>query len=378
MATADFLVIGAGISGAAAAHALAAHGSVLLLEAESLPGHHATGRSAALYTPNFGTPLVCRINAAGRAFFETPPEDFAAAPLLGRRGGLTLAKPGEEARLAEALAAATPRDPIERIEAAEAARLAPVIRAELIGAAAYEPGVADMDVATIHQGFLQGLRRRGGRLICKAPVTALARDAGIWTVTAGAETHQAPIVVNAAGAWGDVIGRMAGAAPQSLQPKRRTAIVVAPPAGLVAATMPLVEFVGHSPYLKPDGGRLMASLADETPVPPQDAQPDDLDVAVLVDWLERHTHLAIRTAPRAWAGLRSFVPDLNPVAGFDPERAGFFWLIGQGGFGIMMAPTLARITAELVTTGALADDLVALGIRAADLAPRGARPAGAD
>lgn len=370
MATADFLVIGAGVSGAAAAHALAAHGSVVLLEAESLPGHHSTGRSAALYTPNFGPALVRRLNAAGRAFFETPPEGFAETPLLTPRGGLTLALPGEEAGLAEVFAHSTPRDPIVEISAAEATRLAPIMRPELVGAAAFEPGVADMDVAAIHQGFLRGLKQRGGRLVCSAPVTALVREAGVWRATTPREVFEAPIVVDAAGAWGDVVAGLAGARPQGLQPKRRTAIVVDGPAGLDVHAMPLVEFAGHGPYLKPDGGRVMASLADETPVEPQDVQPDDMDVAVLADWLERHTRITIRKAPRAWAGLRSFVPDETPVAGFDPACDGFFWLIGQGGFGIMMAPTLGRITAELVTSGGLAPDLGALGIRTEDLAPR--------
>ena len=370
MATADFLVIGAGISGAAAAHALAEHGSVILLEAEAQPGYHSTGRSAALFTPNFGTPLVRRINAAGRGFFETPPEGFAEVPLLTPRGGLTLATPGDEGRLDEVLAAGTARDPIHPIAAAEALRLAPVMRPELVGAAAWEPGVADMDVDAIHQGFLRGVKRRGGQIIVSAPVAALSRANGVWRVTAGGETHEAPIVVDAAGAWGDEIARMAGARPQRLQPKRRTAIVVEAPAGFAVGEMPLVEFVGHSPYLKPDGGRIMASLADETPVEPQDVQPDDMDVAVLADWLERHTRITIRTAPRAWAGLRSFVPDADPVAGFDPEVEGFFWLIGQGGFGIMMAPTLGRIAAELATARRLPADLVDLGIRAEDLAPR--------
>lgn len=370
MATADFLVIGAGISGAAAAHALAAHGSVVLLEGESLPGHHSTGRSAALYTPNFGPALVRRINAAGRAFFETPPDGFAETPLLTPRGGLTLARPGEEAALADVLAHSTTRDPIYEIPLDEAARLAPIMRPELVGSAAYEPGVADMDVAAIHQGFLRGLKHRGGHLVCSAPVTALVRTTGVWRATTPKETFEAPIVVDAAGAWGDVVAGLAGARPQSLQPKRRTAIVVDGPAGLDVHSMPLVEFAGHGPYLKPDGGRVMASLADETPVEPQDVQPDDMDVAVLADWLEQHTRIQIRKAPRSWAGLRSFVPDQVPIAGFDAVCDGFFWLIGQGGFGIMMSPTLGRITAELVTTGRLSAELTDLGILSEDLAPR--------
>lgn len=369
MATYDFAVIGAGISGASVAFELQGEARVVLIEAEAQPGYHSTGRSAALYTPNFGPPIVRRLNAVGRAFFESPPEGFSEVPLLSPRGALTLFKTDDEAEIAAFLTNGTERDPIHRISVAEALRLAPLIRPETVAAAALEPGVTDMDVAAIHQGFLRGFRRRGGTIRQAQPVAALTRDGGGWRLTAGGEEIAAEVVVNAAGAWGDVVAGMAGAAPVGLVPKRRTALVIDGPAGLDLHGMPLVEFAGDAPYLKPDGGRLMASLADETPVPPQDIQPDDMDVAALVEWLETHTRAVVRKAPRTWAGLRSFVADKNPVAGFDPERAGFFWLIGQGGYGIMMAPTLARVAAALATGDNLPADVAAAGIAADDLSP---------
>ena len=369
MATFDFAVIGAGVSGASAAYELQGDARVVLIEAEAQPGYHSTGRSAALYTPNFGPAVVRRLNAAGRNFFEAPPAGFAETPLLSPRGALTIFKTDDEAPIAALLANGTARDPIHRISVAEALRLAPVLRPEAVGAACFEPGVTDMDVAAIHQGFLRGFRQRGGTLRRARPVTALARVDGAWRITAGGEEIRAATVVNAAGAWGDVLGRMAGARPVGLVPKRRTALVTEGPDGLDLHAMPLVEFAGDAPYLKPDGGRLMASLADETPVEPQDAQPDDMDIAVLVDWLESHTHVTVRKAPRTWAGLRSFVADKNPVVGFDSEQPGFFWLVGQGGYGIMMSPTLARIAAALATGRPLPADIVAAGIDPADLAP---------
>lgn len=374
MATYDFAVIGAGISGASVAFELQSRARVVLIEAESQPGYHSTGRSAALYTPNFGPAIVRRINAAGRAFFEAPPDGFAEAPLLSPRGALTLFKPGDEAELAAFLTNGTERDPIHAIPVAEALRLAPLVRPEMIAAAAFEPGVTDMDVAAIHQGFLRGFRHRGGDIRRAQPVTALTRDGRGWRVTAGGEAIAAATVVNAAGAWGDAVAALAGARPVGLVPKRRTALVVDGPEGLDLHGMPLVEFAGDAPYLKPDGGRVMASLADETPVEPQDIQPDDLDVATLVEWLETHTRTRVRKAPRTWAGLRSFVADAGPVVGFDPELAGFFWLIGQGGYGIMMAPTLARIAAALATGGNVPADAAAAGVDAADLSPTRCRP----
>jgi D-arginine dehydrogenase len=369
MSAVDVLVIGAGISGAAAAAFLAERARVVLVEAEDMPGRHATGRSAALYTPNFGTDTMRRLNEASRSFFLTPPDGFCDTPLLSPRGALTIAPPGREAELAATLAGGTARDPIRPADGAEARALAPLVRPEWVGAAAYEPGVADIDVAALHQGFLRLFRRRGGRLVVKAPVGAVAREASGWRVSAGGETWSTPVVVNAAGAWGDVVGALAGLEPVGLTPLRRTALVVDAPAGVDVARLPLVEFVGHGPYIKPDGGRVMASLADETPDVPHDVQPDDMDIAVLVDWLERHTAIAVRRAPRSWAGLRSFVADRAPVAGFDPAAPGFFWLVGQGGCGIMMAPSLGELTAGLVLDGAMPARLAADGIDAAPLSP---------
>ena len=360
----DFLVVGAGISGAAAAYELAAHGRVLLVEAEGTPGFHSTGRSAALYTPNFGAPVVRRLNVDSHDFYARPPDGFADHPLLTPRGALTWAKPGQEAALAALASQGTARDPIEAIGREEAMQMCRLIRPEMAGAAVYEPGVMDMDVAAIHQGFLKGVRRRGGQIRCSAPVVALRRAAGAWLAQVGDDEVQAGVVVNAAGAWGDVLGRMAGAAPVGLVPKRRTAIVVELPAGLNGATMPLVEFAGERPYLKPEAGGVMASPADEIPDEPHDVQPHDLDVAHLVDWLERHTTITVRRAPRAWAGLRTFVQDGAPVVGFDPSVEGFFWLVGQGGYGIMMAPALGAITAALAAGGPMPPTLGARDVAA--------------
>lgn len=365
----DVLVIGAGISGAAAASALALRAKVALVEMEAQPGYHTTGRSAALFTPHFGSPTMRRLNAASRAFLAAPPEDIAETSLLSPRGVLTIARPGDEAALAATLAESTDDAPILPLTAAEALALAPLLRPDGVAAAAYEPGVADIDVAALHQGFLRRCRHRGGHIALNAPVSALQWSNGVWHVTAGNEQFSAAVIVNAAGAWGEAVARLAGAAPTGLTPLRRTAIVVDAPAGRDLATMPAVEFAGHGPYLKPDAGRVMASLADETPDRPHDVQPDDMDVAVLVDWLETHTEIRVRTAPRAWAGLRSFVADRDPVAGFDPDIPGFFWLVGQGGCGIMMAPSLADVTAGLILDGHMPDALHAAGITAAALSP---------
>lgn len=369
MTSYDFLVIGAGISGASAASELAASGTTLLLEAETMPGYHSTGRSAALYTPNFGSPVVRSLNAAGHRFFTQPPEGFSEVPLLTPRAALTIARPGEEARLDAVLAHASPTHPIMRISSGEAMRLAPVLRREMIGAAALEPGVMDMDVAAIHQGFLRRLRQRGGHLRCGAPVKAMVRAGRDWRITTGAGDFRAGIIVNAAGAWGDDVAHLAGARPVGIVAKRRTMIACESPAASASGEMPLVEFAGEEAYFKPDAGRILASPGDETPVPPQDVQPEEWDIAVVVDWLNRHTTLDVRRVSSSWAGLRSFVADHAPVVGFDPAQDGFFWLVGQGGYGIMLAPTLARIAASLVTGAGMPPDLASLAVVAKALGP---------
>lgn len=366
----DFLIIGAGISGAAAAFELAAHGSVIVLEAETMPGYHSTGRSAALYTRNYGNRVVRRINQASHGFFTNPPAGFADVPLLTPRGSLTVASSENLNGLGAILSLSEPGHAITEVSAARCLELCPILRPGHVAAGAFEPGVMDMDVAAIHQGYLKGLKARGGIVTCRARVERIERKGGQWQVKAGAETITARIVINAAGAWAGQIGQIAGAADIGLVPKRRTAITVDLPAGFEVAAMPAVDVIGSDGYFKPDAGRLMASPGDQTPVEPQDAQPDEWDIAVLVDWLQTQTTLEVRRIASSWAGLRSFVADETPVVGFDAEAEGFFWLAGQGGYGIMMAPALARATAALVTDGALPADLSAGGLFSADLSPQ--------
>lgn len=367
--TFDFIVIGAGISGASVAEALARQGTVALLEAETAPGYHTTGRSAALYTPHYGGPVVRAVNTLSRCFFETPPDGFCDGPLLNRRGALALAGPGYEAGLEDVLALSTAADPVVPVSPAEALDLAPYMRPDRIAAAMLEPGVCDIDVAALHQGYLKRFRRQGGALKTGFRVTGLARANGLWRVSSASETLDAAIVVNAAGAWADQIGKLAGLNPIGLVPKRRTAIMVDLPDGLEVAGKPVVDFAGIAPYIKPEKGRLMVSPGDETPMQPQDVQPDDFDIAVLVDWLERETTLKIRRIGHSWAGLRCFVADQAPVAGFDEAAEGFFWLAGQGGFGIMMAPALAELSASLILEGRYPDGFAAAGLAAGDLGP---------
>ncbi|MCE9657346.1 MAG: FAD-binding oxidoreductase [Burkholderiales bacterium] len=368
--TADCIVIGAGIAGAAAGFFLAPHMKVLLVEQEAQPGFHSTGRSAALFMESYGTPQVRALTMASRAFFDRPPEGFAEHPVLGPRGAMMVASHGQEAPLQAHWAVLQAMSPRGRLLDAEGAcEITPVLRRELVLGAVYEPDASDMDVHAIHQGFLRGIRRAGGALLADAPVTSLRREGGVWQVQAGGHALEAPLVVNAAGAWADVLGGLAGARPIGLVPKRRSAFIFAPPEGIASAAWPLTAGIEEDWYIKPDAGMLLGSPANADPVAPHDVQPEELDIATAIDRIERMTTLAIRRPTRVWAGLRSFVADGDLVGGADPELPGFFWSAAQGGYGIQTSPAMGQSVAALVRGEPIPAHVASFGLTPAMLSP---------
>jgi len=365
----DVLVIGAGMAGASVAAHLAEHRRVLLLEAEDRAGYHATGRSAALFTEIYGNEVIRALTRASRGFLASPPASFDASSLLRRRGCLYIAHAAQVETLAafaalEDVAPATHSIPVE-----EAYRRCPVLKPGYLAAALLEPDASDIDVSALHQGYLRLFRSRGGQLLTGAPVSAIERHAGGFTVQAGRETLRTRILVNAAGAWADRIAALAGLAPLGLTPRRRTAVLVDPPAGLSIADWPFVNDIDEQFYFKPEAGLLFLSPADETPLEPCDAQPDEWDVATVVERVEAATTLRIERLKARWAGLRTFAPDRSPVVGFSPAAPGFFWLAGQGGYGIQTAPALSRLAAALIEEAPLPPDLLEAGVDAGALRP---------
>lgn len=368
--TCDILVIGGGIAGASAAAALVPRRKLALLERESDCGYHATGRSAASFTQNYGTRTIRRLVKCSRAFYEDPPRGFAEHPLLAPRGILTIAREDQRADLEQEWRRACEFVPdMRHMSRDELRAMVPALRAEYAGAAILEPGARDVDVHSVHQGFLRQAKACGAAVRTDAEVTRLERDGKMWHATTRAGRFAAPIVVNAAGAWCDVVAGMAGVRPIGLVPKRRTAFTVDLPADVDARSWPLVNDVGGEFYFKPDAGRLFVSPADETPSEPTDAQPEDIDVAMGVDRLMRATTIEVRHIARKWAGLRSFVADGSPVCGYDGKVPGFFWLAGQGGYGIKTAPALSRATAALIDGAPLPSDLAGQGLEERDLSP---------
>ena len=342
----DIVVIGAGMAGATAAAALAMDHRVALIEAEDQPGYHSTGRSAAVWIQNYGPPDVRVLTGLSRDFFTHPPDGFAAHPLMARRAVLFLAPEAQNAALAAMLAEGIGLAPIA---VADARRLVPALRPDYAVAAAIEEDAFDMDVAALHQGFLRQFRARGGVLGLRQRAGRIARGRSAWAVTTadGAVFH-APVVVNAAGAWGDEVAALAGARPLGLQPCRRSAAII-DPTPWEAADWPLINDVAHTWYVRPEARtRLMVSTADETPVTPQDIQPDELDIATGIDRMQQALEIDVRRVERSWAGLRTFTPDRSLAFGWDARAEGFFWCVGQGGYGIQTAPAAGALVADLV------------------------------
>ena len=366
----DFLVVGSGIAGASLGYWLAPHGRTLLLEREAQPGYHATGRSAALFMESYGSAQVRALTMASRDFLEHPPAGFAEHPLLSPRGAMMVARPGEQALLDRQWAVLrTVSRHGQLFDGAAACALLPVLRREQVLGAVYEPDACDMDVHAIHQGYLRGMRRAGGELRCNAEVTAIERAGERWQVSAAGRSYHARVLVNAAGAWCDQVAALAGVPAIGLVARRRSAFLFAPPPADGWQRWSMVAGLDHGWYMKPDAGMLLGSPANEDPVPPQDVQPEELDIAVGAHRIEAMTTLGVRPI-RPWAGLRSFVDDGDLVGGFDPLAPGFFWLAAQGGYGIQTSAAMGEACAALVRGAALPRRLADFDIDAARLGPQ--------
>jgi D-arginine dehydrogenase len=371
MTDVDAIVIGAGMAGASVAWFLARHARVIVLEREPHAGMHSTGRSAAMFCEGYGSPQVRALTRASRAFMQAPPPGFARQPLLHRRGMLMIGSAAQAdavRQLHEALRAHSAD--VQLLGTAAMQAQVPVLQAPSAQVGMLDPAAADIDVNELHTGFLRGLREQGGQLVCDARLDAIERAGAGWRVQAGERAWRAPLLVNAAGAWVDQVAALAGVAPIGIEPRRRSAFLFEPPAGLATAGWPLVIDADESFYFKPDAGLLLGSPANADPVEPQDVQAEELDIALGIHRIEEATTLRIRRPRCTWAGLRSFVADGDLVGGFAPNAPGFFWVAAQGGYGIQTSPAMGEACAQLALGRPLPAHLTEAGITAGMLAPR--------
>jgi len=335
----DFAVIGAGIAGASLAAELAPHGRVVILEAESQPGYHATGRSAAFWSETYGGAGVQPLTtASGPALL--------AGGFLEPLGSLHIGRTGDRAAV-DAFLEEFAGTSIA-LEEVDPSAIVPGLRAEwTLGV--LEPSCAYIDVAGLHADYLARARRAGAILMTDAGLRTARRTAGGWEIETAAGPVAARALVNAAGAWADDIARRAGVAPLGIRAYRRTmAQLRTEPAA--PDRLPHVAAIDGSFYFKPEaGGKLWLSPHDEIETDPCDAQPEEIDVAIAIDRFEQAVDWRVAAVERKWAGLRSFAPDRLPVYGFDARMEGFFWFAGQGGFGIQTAPAAAMLASALIT-----------------------------
>jgi len=369
--SADFLIVGGGIAGVSAAARLAAHGRTILLEAESAFGYHSSGRSATYYHFGIGKSVVRGMTAFSRAHFEAPG---AAGVALSRPSPALFIAPAEMLEGLDQLERDMRpySDGLERLDATGVKSIVPVLEC---GEGGIVAGILDrkarrLDSEALQQDYRATIKREGGEAIADARVVTIERAGGSWiATTAAGESYAAPVLVNAAGAWCDEIARLAGVGPLGLQPLRRTIIGFDPPADCDVRDWPFTKTAVDDFYMLPESGRLLACPVDETPSGPTDAQPEEYDIALAAAKVEQYTSLTIRSINHSWAGLRTFAHDRVPVAGFAPDAQGFFWLAGQGGYGLQTAPAMSAATEALVTGGRWPEELAAWGVEPEALSP---------
>jgi len=346
----DFLIIGGGMAGISAAAALATHGSVAVLETENHIAYHSTGRSAATYIRNYGNSTLRILNNLAFPYLNG---DAIGESVLQPRGELLLVTPQDESGFTEFMKSA---QSVEALTAQQASDIVPCIRTEKISAAVYEPDARDIDVDRLLQGYVKQLKKNQGEIFTDTKVSTLTKDGFDWQATTNNGNFRCRSLINAAGAWADQMGMLAGLPPIGMQPLRRSVQLFETTNKAVAMDdWPLFGNFSETWYAKPQSGQLMISPADEDPVDPQDAWPDDEVLAAGVDRFEQMVELELRRPTHSWAGLRSFTADRTPVVGEDPLADGFFWLAAQGGYGIQTAPATASLLAALCLGNSIDD-----------------------
>ncbi len=370
--SADVIVIGGGIAGVSAAFQLSTDHRVILLEREAQLAHHTTGRSAAVFIVNYGGPIAQRLTVGSRPFYDDPPAHLVDGAIMEPRGLMSI---GTEAFRAEfetqALQGQALDSTIEQLGPREILRLCPAIRPEVAAIATYEPGASIMDVMGLHQAYVRGARANGALIERYQDVNRIERVGERWEVQTDQGKWACDTIVNAAGAWGDEVGILAGAQPLGLAPMRRTAFTVKTDLDATAWPFVHIETDDGPCYFKHEAGsQLMCSPADEVPSEPCDARAEELDIARAIDRINSATTLDIRHVNTSWAGLRSFLPDRQPVLGWDDQLPAFCWMVGQGGTGITTSHASGRVVASVVRDEPLPEDLARLGLDFFAMGPR--------
>lgn len=368
----DYVIVGAGMAGVSLAYRLPEEAHVLVLERESHAAYHSTGRSAAMFVETYGTETIRALTVAGNDFFSHPPAGFSDQPILLPRGVLYVGTAEQQGLLDSQYQDWHEQGlDVSRLSAEEALAMVPCLDPEQLAGALYDGQGQDMDVHALHQGFLKGAQTKGVKLRLDTEVLSAKWDGECWEVQLNSEPTplRTRVLVNAAGAWADTLAERCGVQALGIQPKRRSAFLFSPPEGVDHREWPAVIDIGEEFYFKPDAGMLLGSPANADDVDAHDVVAEELDVATGIYRIEERTQLRIRRPSHTWAGLRSFAPDGELVIGQDAQCPGFFWLAGQGGYGIQTAAGASLLAASLLQKQDLPESLKALKIDPAVVSP---------
>jgi len=369
---ADFIIIGSGIAGMSAAFRLSNYGKVIVLEKEAYLGFHTTGRSAAFFTENYGNETIRALTKASRKFLENPPKLFKNDPLMTLNGGsLFIANSKQSNFIDKELKYVKDTSAnVFEISKKEALKIVPAIKEKYINRALLEPHSKVMDVDLIHQGYARGTKNNNGQILFNQEVVSISKNKSSWQIKTKTEKFSSPIIINAAGAWCDEVAIYANCIPLGIKPKRRTVIIFDNSNNYSINKWPVVIDIEDNFYFKPEAGKFLASPADETDSEPCDAQPEEIDIAITVDRIQKATNLKINRIDHKWAGLRSFYSDRTPIVGEDQKHKGFYWLAGQGGYGIQTSPSISKILECLITGKKWPEKLKELSIHPETLSPK--------
>ncbi len=372
MMNVDFIIVGGGVAGLSAAYNLSKIGKVVVLEREESIGYHSSGRSASLFHLGIGNSKVKSLTYYSNEFFQNPGESFSEIPLTSPSSLLLVVRPGQEELIESELPKIrefSPKASIVDIEGIS--KLVPVISKDHsdINIGIFDESAYRLDAHALLQGYSKGIKKNGGLITNNANVNNISQSGSTWQVQTEDTEYVASILINAAGAWGDELAKMANVEPIGLSPLKRTLISFDPPEDSQIENWPFVRSLAEEFYFLPESGRILASPADETPITACDAQPDEYDIALAAYRIEEMTSMAVKHIHHKWSGLRTFSPDRVPVAGFDDKKSGFFWLVGQGGYGLQTAPAMADITSSLISGADFPARLFDMGITSNDVSP---------